>query len=82
MQASTVVDGSQLSEVHVEIPDDRKRSRRDDDNAGIALRKPHQAFQDYCEDDDNGETSVGSAIVVAVMAGVIVNRYVCMYVCM
>ena len=65
-QVSTIVDGSQLSEVHLELLDessDRKKSRRscDDDNAGIALRKSYQTtFRD--EDDDDGETSVSIAI--------------------
>ena len=63
VQISTVVDSSQLSELHFELlsdSSDRKKIRScDDDNAGIALRKPYPTFRD---DDDDGDEEEGNSV--------------------
>jgi hypothetical protein len=63
VQISTVVDSSQLSELHFELlsdSSDRKKVRScDDDNAGIALRKPYPTFRD---DDDDGDEEEGNSV--------------------
>ena len=63
VQISTVVDSSQLSELHFELlsdSSDRKKFRScDDDNAGIALRKPYPTFRDV---DDDGDEEEGNSV--------------------